>query len=175
MDPANTGRESALATKTTVTFTDGRKIQGDIHVPASGTKHDTGFMGKPLLGSDARMRHRCGLNTNRLNRGSTLLAISQRMHGLLLHVVLRPVPVAVAIYCLMQGGMRVLLGWTGCSRKTCERHRWCQSGRAGVWVPPWDISCLVWCGWSSSVVTGCGRWVVMERETVSQRGVGQRV
>lgn len=53
--PDGAGTESALTTKTTVTLADGKTLDADLYIPATGTRPNTGFIHKALLTSDGRV------------------------------------------------------------------------------------------------------------------------
>ncbi|KAJ5203783.1 uncharacterized protein N7498_004662 [Penicillium cinerascens] len=55
VQPLQSGSEDALGTKTTVTLSDGRVLEADIYIPATGTTPSIGFLDRSLLVSDGRM------------------------------------------------------------------------------------------------------------------------
>ena len=58
VSPENAGTADALTSKTTVTLSNGKTLQADLYIPATGTHPNTGFVDKSLLTSDGR------INTN---------------------------------------------------------------------------------------------------------------
>ncbi|KAL8805564.1 MAG: hypothetical protein Q9200_005373 [Gallowayella weberi] len=56
--PEGAGRtDDALISKTTVIFDDGRVLEADLYIPATGTIPNTKFIPKPLLTSDGRVEN----------------------------------------------------------------------------------------------------------------------
>ena len=54
--PTESGRESALAAKTSVALSDGRVLEADLFIPATGMVANTGFLDQGLLASDGRVQ-----------------------------------------------------------------------------------------------------------------------
>ena len=53
--PQGAGTETALTNKTTVTLEDGKTLDADLYIPATGSKPNSAFIPKELLRSDARV------------------------------------------------------------------------------------------------------------------------
>jgi apoptosis-inducing factor 2 len=53
--PHGAGTESALTTKATLTLVDGKTLDADLYIPATGTRPNTSFIHEALLTSDGRV------------------------------------------------------------------------------------------------------------------------
>lgn len=95
--PNGAGTVSALTTKATLTLVDGKTLDTDIYIPATGTTPNTSFIHKALLTSDGRV------NTN----ASTLRVdkAGPRVYGVgdaasyarpAVHIILNAIPVLCA-------------------------------------------------------------------------------
>ena len=95
--PPNAGTEDALVTKTMVSLTDGRILEADIYIPATGTSPNTGFLERTLLGSDGRVE--TNASTLRVDKaGPRVYAIGDAASYArpAVHAILSAVPVLCA-------------------------------------------------------------------------------
>ncbi|KAK5455258.1 hypothetical protein LTS15_005978 [Exophiala xenobiotica] len=146
VNPPDAGTYKNVAGKATVTLENGKTMETDLYIPATGMTPNTSFVDKSLLGDDGRVE--TNPSTIRVERaGPRIYAIGDAASFTrpAIHLILNAVPILCTNMeddlLLAAGKESSLLARTEHTLRTSVKPRWCRSVRARVLVLQWDIKC----------------------------------